>query len=167
MRKHFKRLLVIVTVLAIMLGVAYVWLRYHDNLIHRHELRASKNFLKAIITQDTPSQEWMSQCNYHNPSLVFFTFKVWFTEKEVTPGMIDWSYIDFPVSQLNNANFLELKYGRNLPIIECRVTEANGRYLIRPNFPLNNCLFNPDYNNDGVVNMADVILAKKMRQANR
>ena len=180
-KKRIRTIFIIIAILLIVFGVAFALMRYSnnptyrhvllvlisipDNLTHLHEIRITKNFLKSTITLDNPSQEWLSQCKSPNPIRIFFIFKVWFTKAGVTPGMIDWGYLEFPVSRLDNDIFIDLKYGWNLPSIECRITETNGRSLIMAGFPLNNCLFYPDYNDDGVVDMKDVILAKNKRLA--
>jgi len=79
--------------------------------------------------------------------------------------MINWAFIDYPVMQLGpDKTSFSLKYGRHLPSIECRVMVVNGAKRIWPHFSLNNCFFNPDYNDDDKWNMVDVLLARKAHE---
>ena len=163
MKKTIKWSILMVAVTVIVLAGAVGFPRYYDNCRYRTEMRIAKQFLKSTIILDQPTSEWLAQCASHD-SNTFFAFKVWFVEAGATSKMIDWAYINYPAFRETNAISFDLKYGFNLPDIQCRITTTDGMRRVAAAFPLNNCFFDPDYNRDGRVDMEDVRLAEKERK---
>ena len=117
-----------------------------------------------VAGNEQPPKNWQtlvgSRSNRFGDGLFYF-FKVWFTESGVTTQDIKKSYPIFAFKN-NDKVMFELRYGYSNPTIQFTiVTTQDNKMKADFVFPLNNCLFNADYNNDDILDEKDVTLAKE------
>lgn len=140
-------------------------------LTQSSDLVQVREFLAATIERDSPDAEWTSSFQTGVPSdrltahKVFFSFKVWFAENGVTTQEL--RQAQATGSQTRDGahapgrfDDVEIDYRPPLPIIGVRIVHQGDAKGFFPRFPLNNCLFQPDQNGDGVLDMQDVELAR-------
>ena len=151
-------------VLAVVLVSAYATVRYRGNITCRREIGVARAFLLETVQTEQPSGAWIQQCDASNPTNAFFFFKIWFEEAGVPASQLARAYTDLPTWSDGTVTAFNLHYGRHLPDIQCFVTPSNGIDRVRAFFPLNNCLFHPDFNRDERIDQRDVIASRTERE---
>lgn len=114
------------------------------------------------LLADTPNLTWTSNVagySAKNPDASFYSFKVWFAEAEISRNNIERSFLKYPAFRNSNKLSFYLFYKKNAPEIQCDVYSTPAGLKVSFSFPLNNCLFSPDYNSDNKINQEDVTLA--------
>jgi len=149
-------------VLILCICFVIVFIRYRDNIIYRHEIRFAKNILMQPLLSEKPNPVWIKNFegrSAQNRESTFYFFKVWFTEAEVSKEDIESGFLKWPAYQQDDRLSFDLFYKRDTPEIQCRIYSTPNGSKVNFSFPLNNCLFNPDYNSDNTINQDDVKLA--------
>ena len=136
-----------------------------SSIAHPETLACARLFCQRIVANDTPTAEWLSSVDDGGDSRVnktnyFYFLKVHFTECRTSMMDLGLARIlvfnDSPTKTL--ANFY---YQRNAPCLQMTIKKTTRNdWKVHAVFPLNNCTFNPDLNNDGMVDQKDVELAR-------
>ena len=148
-----------------------VEIKNHFSYRYKSEIEFSNNFWNTIINNNSPPDNFS---NYFIEDIsdesdeYFYFFKVWF---------YDYSY------NLPNTNLLKLKYagiseshkkgdktiftifiyGKDKHSLYTTITKKNKEFKLHPTLSLSYCLWRPDKNKDGIIDINDVILSKKER----
>jgi hypothetical protein len=158
-----KRIIVTVTVLGAALALTYVAVRYRNKVTCRREFSVAREFLAETIRSDRPTAPWLEQCAWPGGTDSFF-FNIWLEHAGVSASQLARAYTKFPAGRDGTSTILNLHYGRHLPEIQCVVTPTNGVDKVRATFPLNNCLFHPDANEDQRIDEQDLIAWRRQRE---
>jgi hypothetical protein len=165
--KPLKILIMIVTIIIGIMGSRLLMVWYGAYVVYYHDIKFMKSFFITTINKNVPPKYWKALLGTRlreNPDEAFYFFKIWFIEAGVSEYDLRFPY---PISAFKDdeRTRLDFFYGRHQPIIQCLIYHDNQRRIIDAYFPLNNCLFDPDYNNDGIVNMQDVKLAQQRKES--
>ena len=132
---------------------------------HPYELERARRFCQQIITNESPTEEWLSSVDdSHGPfnkTNYFYALKVHFTECQTKERDIaNARVLVFEQSPTNTA--ADFYYQRHAPYLQMHFRRVgDDQWKVRAIFPLNNCLFNPDVNKDGNVDQKDVVAARE------
>lgn len=186
MKSYVKRICaVIVTVTFIIVGVVLTFSTYHKTsfaqealtqairilsiIQYKDEVQHARFVLKTIIEHDNPPDNWSEITGASMKRFghdAFYFFKVWFIESGTTIQDIQQSYPIYIFESDGKVKF-DLRYGRFQPTIQFTISNEGQNVLNADmSFPVNNCLFDADYNHDDEFDMNDVILAKEQRKNN-
>lgn len=130
--------------------------------------KSAKFYQPLIETVAEPSKEWLDSFDTQHKEYArngFYFWKIWFIESDTNDFQILTAFSIFEFERNNQRNF-SLKYGHDNPTIAYSVSRENNQRTIRAYFPLNNCLFSPDYNRDGKLDLQDVQIAIKNKMHN-
>ena len=129
---------------------------------HPDELSYAREFLNTAILQDTPPTDWIDSVSLRTDKTnYFYALKINFIECGTTLDDIQNGQIWVFRSESTNTQFF-FYYQRHCPELQFNITlDEAGRKHTEAIFPLNNCTFDPDYNDDGKIDMKDVTLAKQ------
>ncbi len=174
-----KKIIHILTILLLILVTGYFILRYQFYFKYYDEVEFTRAFWTAVIENDTPSEElkkYLQTDITDRFNSNFYAVKVWF----VTFGPVE---PDSNLLRAENASMIYrttnkekcqttdicviFKYGDERQRLHAVLIKKNGEYRLSPSFSLDNCLWSPDYNNDGIVNNTDVIIAKNRNTDNK
>lgn len=169
-----KRIIAIVIVGVLLLAVAFTWRTIAFQVMltasscrHPDARDRARLFCERIIVNDVPTAEWLASVDdrdrIRDKTNYFFGLKVHFTECQTTPANIRrgriWVFQDTPTIAVGN--FYYQKYAPYLQMTFLKTRQDD--WKVQAGFPLNNCLFDPDVNEDGKVDDADVQAAKSLR----
>ncbi|MCP4346466.1 MAG: hypothetical protein GY795_13175 [Desulfobacterales bacterium] len=156
--------LIAIAVIATLLLTTYLVRTYRYHIVYRNELFLAKSFLTTIIDNEIPSDNWLNSLGKglgRNPQTVFYYFKIWFEESGTSKKDIESSLaMIYPFEDKSKIR-IELKYKKGKPEIVVNAYIENGERKIDAFFPLNNCLFNPDYNDDGKTDLIDAEISRR------
>ncbi len=131
---------------------------------YKREVNFAKFILKTIAENEEPPEIWQTIVQptlnrFSNDS--FYFFKIWLIESKTTLQDIENSYPIY-IFEKDNKILFELRCGRSNPTIQFTIIrEQESKLKSDFIFPLNNCLFDPDYNKDDKYDRKDVLLAKE------
>lgn len=137
-----------------------------SSLKHREARGRAREFCLRVVTNDSPTAEWLASVDDRNMSVnktnYFYFLKVHFTECQTRPSNIRrgriWVWQDSPTNAVGN-----FYYQRFAPCLQMAfLKETPEEWKVWAGFPLNNCLYDPDVNRDGAVDREDVEAAKKL-----
>jgi len=131
-------------------------------LAPRHQ-EIARSFLHAVIDHDRPDDGWNRRLGRElrrEGDHLFYLFKVWTIEDDVS----DWdvTMADARLSRCSDSSVdISLLWRRRgIPDLQMCVSRRGETMTLESVcFPMNNCLFDPDKNRDGVVDSVDVRLA--------
>ncbi len=159
------KILVVCGVILCTALAAYSIMYYRNNLAYRDDALFATQFLAQAIERESPPDEWYQQLAEEKRSdadQAFYFLKIWFIESGTTLADIRGARIASAKEVPPNGRLiLGLQYNDDSSILQCTIDQKNGKRIISPHFPTNNCLYNPDYNGDGIISAADVVLARK------
>jgi hypothetical protein len=160
-------LLLILKVLMLLMGWALFSLFrsvYNDCPACSRDAALARRFLGRIADLPRPDDNWRRDFWRHDSSdagdATFYFFKVWFTEAGITRSDIDDARVVSALSR-DGYTMIELKCGALQPEFSCEIHSETSGARIRATFPMNNCFFRADKNNDGTTDSTDVALASK------
>lgn len=170
-RKEKMRKWIIACVVIASIGAAGVffarpitrwWMILQSTRQHPEELAYAQRFLSTVIAQDFPPADWLDSVALDSGKAEYFYFlKVALTESRTTASQMRRARLLMYCNNTTNASFV-LYYQRHCPSLEFTLsTDATEKRRVMAIFPLNNCLFQPDYNHDGKINLKDVELARQ------
>jgi hypothetical protein len=163
MKKRIRLTVLVLAVIVTTVTALYVSILYGSNITYRKEISIARAFLAETIHSAQPTSAWILQCAGNNSTNAFFFFKIAFDEAGVTASQICRAYTDTPaVTNATSVRF-NLHYGRSMPEIQCEVSLSNGLTQVSAGFPLNNCLYNPDYNHDRIIDEKDLVISRAKR----
>ena len=132
---------------------------------HPQELASARLFCQRILTNDAPTAEWLSTVDdwdrVRDKTNYFYSLKVHFVECQTSLAHLRrariWVFDGGPTNA--SAYFY---YQRHTPCLYLTFRKVRpDDWRIMATFPLNNCLFDPDVNKDGLVDQKDVELARE------
>ncbi len=167
MIKYKKNFIKIVFVFIAMAVVTHVF-KYRYYIFYYDDTQFVKSFFLKIITSETPDDNWIKLLGPRlgkNPETSFYTFKIWFAEAHVSDSDIRFSYPE-SVFKDGDKTIIVYCYGRDRPVIHCVIYRSGNMKTADAYFPLNNCLFSPDYNKDGRINSQDFEIVIKNKNIN-
>lgn len=137
--------------------------RMHAAIKYSDEVNYARVILRTIAENEKPPQNWqelvgprLNSCSDKS----FYFFKVWIVESGTTLNDIDSSY-PISVFKEDRVVMFDMRYGHLNPILQFTIyPEKANEMRADLVFPLNNCLFNADYNGDDVYDSKDVALAR-------
>jgi len=164
MKRTLKITSTAVILILLGIGLYFYSIPYIGNITHYKELKFAKSTLMMVLENDEPTEQWVNTIGgtaSKFPGKLFYILKVWFIEAGVTRDDIMSGYIDSPVFINQDSVSLLLNYKRNTPRIKCIIFTGKEDQKAAFTFNMNNCLFSADYNEDDLINVEDVILARK------
>jgi hypothetical protein len=150
--------------------IILLFLTYGANILFRSELVQSRQYFETIISEKEPPMEWtiLLWPKYKKQHVyVFYFWKVWFTMNGITKEDISHSYIKYPGFTTDGISRIIIEYKDGLPSIGCDMYKDSEGWHIFSHFNLNNCMYDPDINNDNVVDGKDVDYAIKYYKTNK
>ncbi|MEI7947293.1 MAG: hypothetical protein WCJ02_11370 [bacterium] len=163
MKKLIRLTVLVLAAIVTIVTTLYVSIQYGSNITYRKEISIARAYLAETIHSTQPPSAWILQWAGNNPKNAFFFFKIAFEEAGVSASQICRAYTDNPaVTNATSVSF-NLHYGRNLPDIQCEVSLSNGLTTVSAGFPLNNCLYHPDYNSDTIIDEKDLVISRAKR----
>jgi hypothetical protein len=173
---NFKKIIYIIIILLLIFASGYFTLRYQFYLRYYDEIIFTKTFWTEVIKNDTPSKELLkylrSDCIdrfEHN----FYAYKVWFiTFSPTKPDskLLKAENASMIYRTTNNKRYqttdigVTFKYGDERQTLQVVLIKENGQYRLCPSLSLDNCMWSPDLNEDGIVDNFDVIIAKNKKK---
>lgn len=164
MKKAIKITILIAVIIFLCGSVFYGFVKYRDNITYRTEIEFAKNVLMQPILADHPNNKWVNNLGgrfANNPESAFWFFKIWFVEADVSQRNIEKGILKFPAHSNDGKLIFDLYYKKDTPSIQCEIFRTPSGNKVQFSFPLNNCLFNPDYNHDEKIDQDDVPFAYK------
>ena len=151
-------------IFSLVLLFCFAVFKYKDNFQYYSDIKIAKDFFRSTITNPKPPEDLVEilgeRCK-KDPEAFFYFFKIWFIEAEISDFDLKTAYIEYPVHKDGNRVIFNLYYKMGMPEILCDISNENNHKSFCAMFQLNNCLFDPDYNNDNKLDSLDVNLAKE------
>lgn len=127
-------------------------------------LSHAKELLSMVAGHDTPPADWQ---NYLEESLhshadkAFYFFKMWMIESQVSVKEIDDSYL-IHIVRSGEKIILDLRFPDKGQVLQFNIfVNSENRPVSGLFLPISSPEFSADYNNDGLVNEQDVLLARQ------
>ena len=132
----------------------------HQFAEFQNEIALTRSFMIEIVSTEKPSSDWLELCDHSDPQQMFYFFKVWFVENQITVDQVKNGKI-LIASQLNNGRTgIDILIKKDLPEIRSILVQDHGKTKLILQFPMNNCTFTADKNHDGSIDAEDVSLVK-------
>jgi hypothetical protein len=163
MKKLISLTVLILATIVALVTTRYVSILYGSNITYRKEISLARAFLAETIHSAQPTSAWIREWAGNNPTNAFFFFKIAFEEASISASQMSRAYSDTPAVTNATSISFNLHYGRNLPDIQCEVSLSNGLTKVSAGFPLNNCLYHPDYNSDTIIDEKDLVISRAKR----
>ena len=131
------------------------------------EIQFAKSTLMLILENDKPNKKWIDAIGgreANSSEMMFYFLKVWFIENGVTKDDLASAYINTPILKHSDISEFDINYKKDKPYIRVATLDTKEGQKLEFSFPVNNCLFSGDYNNDGHIDSLDVIIAKKNKK---
>jgi len=173
MRKIVK--FAIISLVAVICVVAALFFVKHNvyKVMFYREVKLTKKFWSIIIQENSRPEDikpYLPQKALSNLNSEFYSFKIWFADHgPVIPSIkLLKSFGAGYLYKTDNRHTVKTKdvavafrYNGAVQLLQAAVIEEGGVLKLFPSLSLNDCSWNPDYNNDGVIDREDLLMAKK------
>lgn len=166
-KKIFKTVGIVVLVGLVGFAIYFYAIIYGGNITHQKEIQFAKSTLILTLENDKPNKKWIDAIGgreANSSEMMFYFLKVWFIENGVTKDDLASAYINTPILKHGDISEFDLNYKKDKPYIRVATLDTKEGQKLEFSFPMDNCLFSGDYNNDGRIDSLDVILAKKTKK---
>lgn len=165
MKKLIKISLIGITIIVVVFVGFVGYMKYQIHWKYLAEIDFAKDVLLLAIQEDEPNEKWIKSVRHHRyeteSERSFYFFKIWFTEANIKERQLENCTMKHGVHKIENYIDFTLHYESESPSINCQIFNDSSGMKVFFAFPMNNCMFHPDYNDDGNIDKKDLKLTKK------